>query len=136
LTKKQREALSRKERAGRQKNKLDSWVKFHEGASGNVEGTTFANPKDENGEDNTSAKASNGKRKAETIIVDDVVEVTSPFMSSSHTGQKRSRKDVGNDVDDDDKVLVVQEKGLVECPICDAQVAESHINEHLDVVHP
>jgi hypothetical protein len=137
LTKKQREALSKKERAGRQKNKLDSWVKINEKkeVSGKVKGNTPANPKDEYGEDKTFARATNGKRKAETIIIDDVVEVTSPFMSSSHTGQKRSRKDASNDVDDDE-VLVVQEKGLIECPICDARVAESHINEHLDVVHP
>lgn len=129
LTKKQREALSKKERAGRQKNKLDSWVKVDEKeANGKAEDTTPAKPKDANVKDRTSNKSSSGKRKAEMIVIDDVVEVASP-----HIGQKRSRNSTA---EDDDELLVVEEKLLVECPICSARVAESDINEHLDVVHP
>jgi hypothetical protein len=130
LTKKQREALTKKERAGRQKNKLDSWVKVDEKkeANGKAEGKTPAKPKDVNEKDRTSNKVSNGKRKAETIVIDDVVEVVSP-----HIGQKRSKNST---TEDDDRLLVVEEKLLVDCPICSARVAESDINEHLDVIHP
>jgi hypothetical protein len=129
LTKKQREALSKKERAGRQKNKLDSWVKVDEKKEANekTESTTPAKLKDVNREDRTSNKSSSGKRKAEMIVIDDVVEVASP-----HIGQKRSRNSTA---EDSDELLVVEEKLLVECPICSARVAESDINEHLDVVH-
>ncbi|KAF2793049.1 hypothetical protein K505DRAFT_245312 [Melanomma pulvis-pyrius CBS 109.77] len=133
-TKKQREAMSKKERAGRQKNKLDSWVKVE----GSKEATAksgsriSALPVDANREDGTSNIASSGKRKAEVIIIDDVVDIASPFVSKPRAGQKRPR----NDAVYDDEILVVEKKVLVECPICSVRIAETEINEHLDVVHP
>lgn len=115
LTKKQLQNLSGKERAGRQKNKIDSWVTRSKKKS-NIEGETSDKIIALDKEDETSSKA----------VVEDVVRV-----SSSNAGQKRSRGDV-----DDDDVVVVEKKSLVECPICSMRVADTQINKHLDVVHP
>ncbi|KAF1956382.1 hypothetical protein CC80DRAFT_516573 [Byssothecium circinans] len=118
LTKKQRDALSKKERAGMQKNKLDSWVKA--GTGGRTPEKLDA---DTAKEGKTSLGESKGKRKAETLSVDDVVE-------GNAGGQKRSKA-----TPEDDDVLFVERKILVDCPICSMRIAESDINEHLDVVH-
>ncbi|KAF1946147.1 hypothetical protein EJ02DRAFT_262833 [Clathrospora elynae] len=96
-TKKQLEAMSTKERAGRQKNKLDSWVAAGVRKGAKTEGGTSDKPID---------------------LVED----------KTLAGQKRSRAD-------DDDLLRVEKKLLVECPICNLKIAESDINEHLDTVH-
>lgn len=123
-TKKQLEAMSTKERAGRQKNKLDSWIK----KDVKVEGKTSANPVVIGEEDETSTKSSNDRQNVASLVVEDVVR-SSTSSTSSQTGQKRPR--MGEEHD-----YVVQKKLLVDCPICGARIAESDINEHLDVVHP
>ncbi|EAT85512.1 hypothetical protein HBI56_134480 [Parastagonospora nodorum] len=115
VTKKQLDAMSAKERAGRQKNKLDGWVKAS-AKTGRAEGDTSARPIDVDGEDETS-KSSGSKRKASTLLVDDAVKQNT----------KRSRPD--------DRHSNVESKALVACPICNQKVAEAQINEHLDALH-
>ncbi|KAF2739945.1 hypothetical protein EJ04DRAFT_426021 [Polyplosphaeria fusca] len=115
LTKKQREALSKKERAGRQKNKIDAWVKTD---------TRKAKPEGETSgvqskKDKTSFMPAASQRAERTLTAHEMVSTTS----------KRPRED-------DDHVTLVQKRLLVQCPICSQQVAASEINEHLDVVHP
>ncbi|KAF2691290.1 hypothetical protein K458DRAFT_327568 [Lentithecium fluviatile CBS 122367] len=122
-TKKQIEAMSKKERAGRQKNKLDGWVKMEKGTG--AEGKTSENPI-ELDKDRTSVIKSNGKRKAKTIAVDG-------FVKSHTVNLKRSRATVERTMYGS---TVLVEKVLVDCPICSARIAESEINEHLDLVHP
>jgi hypothetical protein len=97
-TKKQLEAMSTKERAGRQKNKLDNWIK----KDVKVEGKTPAMPI--------------------------VIGAENETLTSFQAGQKRPL--VGEDHEP-----VVQKKLLVDCPICSIRLAESDINEHLDVEH-
>lgn len=110
LTKKQLEALSKKERAGRQKNKIDVWVKTT--APAKTEGSTSVKPK--TGLEQT--------RDGETPLYKD----DSKGLSSS-AGQKRALEENSREV---------SKRLMVECPICDVRIAESEINEHLDVVHP
>jgi hypothetical protein len=116
MTKKQIDAMSAKERAGRQKNKLDSWVKA--GARiDRPEDDTSDQPIDIDSVNKTSTPTN--KRKASTLVVDDIVQV----------GQKRAR------IDRSDNNLNAESKILVQCPICSQKIVESGINEHLDVVH-
>ncbi|KAF2267035.1 hypothetical protein CC78DRAFT_566449 [Lojkania enalia] len=124
LTKKQRNSLSKKERAGLQKNKIDNWVKAEDKRKALSDGNTSNTPIDPDGEDRTSPKIPHMKRKAEMVIV-------SSMIKTGFGGpQKRPKTDI-----DDNEVLTVDEM-LVECPICSIRIAESDINEHLDVVHP
>lgn len=121
-TKKQLDSMTAKERAGRQKNKLDGW--FTAGSKRSVLSDVGSSSKPINMDDDD--ESSNGvptvQKKASKRVVDDVVSL------ESYVSKKRAR------VDDDDD-LVVNKTLLVECPICNLQVAESIINEHLDVVH-
>jgi hypothetical protein len=117
LTKKQLQNLSSKERAGRQRNKLDSWVTTSKMKDERTEGRTSDAPITLDKEDETSSRV--------VVVVEDVVQ-----SASSSAGQKRPRADA------DDDVLITEKKTLVECPICSMQVADSQINEHLDVLHP
>lgn len=121
LTKKQRDALSKKERAGLQKNKLDSWVRSS-GRPAEPKAKGTVSPKA------PSAKASGAKRKAETIIIDDVATETLPKRS-------RNGSDAVCEVNDDARLMQTHVV-LVDCPICIQRVPESEINEHLDTVHP
>jgi hypothetical protein len=115
-TKRQLDAMSTKERAGRQKNKLDNWITTGTKKRANAEGDTSARPINLDGEDDTS--------RARTSVVADVVRRASS-STTAQVGQKRPREDD----------LVIQKKVLVECPICNLRIAESDINEHLDAVH-
>lgn len=90
--------MSTKERAGRQKNKLDNWIK----KDVKVEGKTSAMPIVIGGEDEASTSFQAGQKR--------------PLVSEDHEP-------------------VVQKKLLVDCPICSIRLAESDINEHLDVEH-
>lgn len=108
LTKKQLLSLSGKERAGRQKNKLDNWIK-----------TLNTN----SAEGHTSDKSKIPGKEDETSIVEDAVV-------SSCTGQKRPLNA------EDDDVVTIEKKTLVECPICAMRVADTEINDHLDALHP
>lgn len=113
LTKKQLQNLSSKERAGRQKNKLDSWITKPKKTTGNVGNETHDSFGAQNKEDETSRSA----------VIEDIVAVP-----DSSAGQKRPH-------DEDDDVLVVSKKTLVECPICNIRVANAGINDHLDLQH-
>ena len=64
-TKKKIEAMSKKERAGRQKNKLDGWLKPKEKLNGSDKKPKSPEPPKK--EDNTSSGVINGKRKAAAI---------------------------------------------------------------------
>ncbi|KAJ4986913.1 hypothetical protein SVAN01_07591 [Stagonosporopsis vannaccii] len=114
LTKKQLQNLSGKERAGRQKNKLDSWITKPKGSIGSVEDETDDKSIAQDKEDETSASA----------MVGDAATVP-----DSKAGQKRPQVE-------DDHVLVGGKRRQVECPICNMQVADSDINDHLDLMHP
>ncbi|KAJ4367516.1 hypothetical protein N0V83_007099 [Neocucurbitaria cava] len=128
-TKKQLEAMSTKQRAGRQKNKLDNWVKGGAKKSAETEGNTFDRPINVDVEGETSIKTHNRRVKESTVVVDDVVE-SEGSSTSSRAARKRSL------VADDDQALSLEKKLLLECPICNLRIAESDINEHLDLVHP
>jgi hypothetical protein len=121
LTKKQKEALSKKERAGQQKNKIDDWVKTKD-AEGKMSGRPAE--AEEAGKNYPSSRGGNGKRKAKALVIDDVMEVEASLDVGSTAAQKRVRT-----IDDEAKLLV-------DCPICSTRVEESSINEHLDLVHP
>jgi len=121
-TKKQLEAMSTKERAGRQKNKLDSWIK----KDVKVEGKTSDSPIVIGDEDKTSTKSSNDEQGVVSAVVEHVVPSSTP--TTSRAGQKRLR--------DEEIHPVVQKRLLVDCPICNVRIAESDINEHLDTIHP
>ncbi|KAF2019002.1 hypothetical protein BU24DRAFT_418586 [Aaosphaeria arxii CBS 175.79] len=126
MTKKQREALSKKERAGLQKNKIDSWVTTRkkppieskgEGAASTSDATQAVIP----------PKGMSVKRTFEAIDPDseDTAEIPSQ--------QERQRPKLNPEakvVPDTDLQIMVQ------CPICCEQVAELDINHHLDVEHP
>ena len=114
LTKKQLENLSGKERAGRQKNKLDKWVTSSTKKGSNVESEVTKQPDD---------PAGKGDGKSSSLDVEVVTK-----SSASSAGQKRSRSA-------NESVPIVAKKTLVECPICAMRVADVEINHHLDVLH-
>lgn len=122
-TKRQLESMSAKERAGRQKNKLDGWVKPVVKATFEAEGITSDNPIDLSGEVG-KARTAGSKRRAS--VLDSAEDDTS-------CGEKRSRTQLDRNGAAGEsrisKVIVVQ------CPICGGDLAESEINDHLDVVH-
>lgn len=128
LTKKQRDALSKKERAGMQKNKLDSWVKVGKKDAG-LEDKASSPATQSSEKDKTSSDRLGTKRKTETIALDEVI-------SNDRLKRSRANESDKDKTQDEDKVLLVEEKVLVECPICSMRIAESNINEHLDMVHP
>jgi hypothetical protein len=105
-TKKQLQAMSTKERAGRQKNKLDNWITTAPAKRSQTQG---------------NAHNSSIHLGGETL--------TAPSRSTSpHTGQKRLRPDQEHD-------SAAHKKLLIQCPICSLSMAESEINQHLDVAH-
>ncbi|KAF1840964.1 uncharacterized protein K460DRAFT_410357 [Cucurbitaria berberidis CBS 394.84] len=128
-TKKQLEAMSGKERAGRQKNKLDSWVKVGTKKRAEPDGNTFERPIDVDGERQISIETQSATKKVATTMIEDVVGSESSF-TSSRAGQKKRPLPK-----DDAPDLSIEKKLLVECPICNLRIAESDINEHLDLVH-
>jgi hypothetical protein len=124
VTKKQLDAMSAKERAGRQKNKLDGWVTTSSKNDIIAEGNTSDRPIDIDGEGKPS-KTTNNKRKPSTLVVEDVV-------GSNQTAKNQKRSRVGCE---DSDVIVDKSVQLVQCPICAQSIAEAQINEHLDTVH-
>lgn len=122
-TKKQLEAMSTKERAGRQKNKLDSWITVGAKKGAATKGDTLGGPSDTSAEDKTSTAVSSSGKTA-TSDIGDVVPASSG-SSSSQAPRKRQRPDIEDD-------SVVQKRLLVNCPICNLRMAESDINKHLD----
>ncbi|KAH9865668.1 hypothetical protein J1614_009254 [Plenodomus biglobosus] len=111
-TKKQLDALSAKERAGRQKNKLDGWITGGSRMSSKKEGNISDHPIVVEGEDETLVKSEGSSR------------------GMAFAGQKRPICHVDAKAADN-----TAKKVLVECPICNLPVAETTINEHLDTIH-
>jgi len=122
--------MSTKERAGRQKNKLDSWITVGPKKGTVTEGDTFVRSiqRDASPEDKTSTPVS-CRGKTATSGIEDVVSPSSG-STSSQVAPKRQRPDAEDDA-------VMQKKLLVNCPICNLRMAELDINEHLDacVIH-
>ena len=114
LTKKQLQNLSGKERAGRQKNKLDKWVTSSTKKESNIEGEV--------------TKKLDPPGKDDGIWSSLVVEAVTKSSASS-AGQKRAHSA-------DDSVPIITKKTLVECPICAMRVTDVEINDHLDALHP
>ena len=128
-TKKQLEAMSTKERAGRQKNKLDSWITVGAKKGAATKGDALGGPSDASVEDKTSTAVSSSRKTATLGIGDN--DSPSFGCSSSQAPQKRQRPHTEDDP-------VVQKRLLVNCPICNLRMAESDINKHLDacVIQP
>jgi hypothetical protein len=118
LTKKQVEALSKKERAGRQKNKIDAWVKV---------------AKEDYKESERSA-SKGGDSVPRTMDVKTPPTARSklqqPLIFTGPFGTKRRRSS------DSEISTPAAKQPLVSCPICDKTVPERDINDHLDVQHP
>jgi hypothetical protein len=113
LTKKQLDALSKKERAGRQKNKIDGWVR------GNM--TNRAGSVVDAGSQYGAASKLTGSSSIGTLKSPDSVFATETL---------KRRRGSESDANTAPKKLVVS------CPICDKRVVDTEINEHLDVEHP
>lgn len=95
LTKEQLKSLSAKARAGRQKNKIDGWVKVKEGDKTSSEKSLTNTPK---------KPATKG-----------AVEVSKPSSNGS-SSLKRRRNETN------DGILSFVKKSLVTCPVCDLPV--------------
>ncbi|KAL6708383.1 hypothetical protein ACN47E_002646 [Coniothyrium glycines] len=128
-TKKQLEAMSTMERAGRQKNKLDAWVKSGSKTGHKADGSTSAKPFDLTNEDETSGKSCRNNAKTESVAAGGVMVATrtSHPSAASQKRQLAGIEDYGN--------VQTKKKLLVACPICNMRLAEAVINEHLDTIH-
>jgi hypothetical protein len=122
MTKKQLDALSAKERAGRQKNKLDSWITAS--AKTRTEpGDTSNRPIDVDEEEKTSRSANN-KRKASTLKAEEL-------GAEDHLSKSAKRTRATTEDEDTTTTKTV----LVTCPICSQSIPEPQINQHLDTKH-
>jgi hypothetical protein len=108
LTKKQIQNLSAKERAGRQKNKIDVWIKKENGSP--EKSSTMTRDLD------AVPRVSSIQRERQTSL--------SQFTKRSRSPEREI--DVASPVE---KVL------LIACPICDKSIKDIYINEHLDKAH-
>jgi len=105
LTKAQLNSLSARARAGRQKNKLDSWIQA------------------------VAGKGQNSQSNGSTILTASK-QVPAPVASRKPpTTLKRWL------APDEQPSRSPNKKLVVACPICDEQVAEADINGHLDANH-
>ncbi|KAF2461012.1 SprT-like family-domain-containing protein [Lineolata rhizophorae] len=107
-TKKQRDKMSAKERAGMQKNKLDTWVCGSQDQSG-------------------------ATCKEIEVKVKDVIDLTGDQDESD--GGLSKKRPMDNEAGSTAGPQRTK-KVLAACPICDAAVDEAEINGHLDTVHP
>jgi hypothetical protein len=106
LTKAQLNSLSGMARAGRQKNKLDSWVK-------------------------AAGKGENSQSDGTCTILAVSKKTPTPAPSTkSPTTLKRWL------VHEEQPNRPSHKQLLVACPICDERLAEADINDHLDANHP
>jgi hypothetical protein len=114
LTKKQLEALSKKERAGRQKNKIDGWVRstVTNRTSGSAVNSESRNP---TASKSTGSSSTGGLKASESVLTIETL---------------KRRRGPESDASDTPKKLVVS------CPICDKSMVDTEINEHLDAEHP
>ena len=128
-TKRQLDTMSARERAGRQKNKLDAWITASPKKSSPESGKISNQLTNANGQSKPSVKPADSSKKASTTSIKDLIlKNASPL--NPEAGRKRSR------ADEDEAQLPIEKKLLVECPICPVRIAESDINEHLDIMHP
>ncbi|KAF2808468.1 uncharacterized protein BDZ99DRAFT_390796 [Mytilinidion resinicola] len=133
-TKQQLKNLSLKARAGRQKNKLDSWVApTAKSASGVEKACVIQSPSIpsaksiKEGRNLTLGDHGGLKRRldlfSETSSVTQYVDRESALLEDHPSAVKRPRHDID------------ERSTQVECPICGLTVAEENINEHLDELH-
>lgn len=111
-TKTQLLAMSARERAGRQKNKLDAWVQ----KSSIKNGIELEKP---------ASQMLPSAERGRTIgaPTSEAVEAGNVFLG------KRKRES------ENDRVESLPKQMLVTCPICDQKIKEAEINEHLDSAH-
>jgi hypothetical protein len=110
LSKAQINALSAKERAGLQKNKIDGWIRKSAARQ--------------------EAQADRTGRSSDTaIFVEDSYNTAPSEKDVCESGNKRpfSIEDV--------ETATKLKKLLVSCPICDSRIEEAKINQHLDAMH-
>lgn len=106
LTKDQIRAMSAKDRAGRQKNKIDSWL---------------------------GAASSPRTTAAPTL---DIKQTIDGSRDSRIKDGPDSRKRCRSMELDADVLEPLNKSVLVSCPICEKPIPERDINEHLDTEHP
>lgn len=124
-TKKQLQAMSTKERAGRQKNKLDNWITAGPAKQAQTNASTSDDPIHLS--DDKPRPASSHTNKPKDAVVENLV--SSPSRSTAlDTGHKRPPSLQEHD-------SAMHKKLLIECPICNLTMAEADINQHLDVAH-
>ncbi|OCK86410.1 hypothetical protein K432DRAFT_376728 [Lepidopterella palustris CBS 459.81] len=138
LTKEQIRALSSKARAGKQKNKLDSWVKKKGGDERSPKTASLLDGSKktvlkEVGEVSPLVSKGNSSMKRQQdepkSVVIEIVEVSLPVAHTNESLKRRLSEP-------EDDVQVVRKRALVECPICNFVMTEQDINEHLDMLHP
>jgi hypothetical protein len=105
LTKQQLQALSAKARAGRQKNKIDNWLK-------------------------TTKREPIGLPVATNTTASDNVQAPESGSIAGQAGNKRQRAEEGYEA-----AHKVVKRLIIECPICNTKLAENEINDHLDMEH-
>jgi hypothetical protein len=118
LTKAQLNAMSAKERAGRQKNKIDNWIhKLSNTGRDNIEAAPLTSAKSLANIFNLNNLLPNGERNASA-------------MPRTAVNSSLKRK-----LSADGQVLEQPKRLLVACPICDERMEEVMINQHLDSNH-
>ena len=128
LTKAQLNSLSAMARAGRQKNKLDSWVK---------------SPKKETSAASTTSKstASSTSISSTTSTVLNASTALTASTASTASGSVTSPKERPMSLkrwltEDTHSITPPSKQKQVACPICDERISEKDINTHLDSAHP
>ena len=116
-TKSQLNAMSAKERAGRQKNKIDAWVQ-KSASTGSVEVSSSK------ASDATSAEVIDLRSRSPSPRASLSAEV---IKRSNGLKRQLSAEEISSQPD--------SKKPLVACPICDARLEDSGINQHLDIIH-
>jgi hypothetical protein len=140
LTKQQLKNLSSKARAGRQRNKLDSWVTPKTTASSSVpkkDGVIESLPIPSTkviGEPRTLTMAENGGLKKRTHPSAEA-SASAGHECESLSPETMARISKRRKHDTDEVSVSTTIRTQVQCPICDLTVAEENINEHLDELH-
>ncbi|KAF2496276.1 hypothetical protein BU16DRAFT_572418 [Lophium mytilinum] len=140
LTKQQLKNLSSKARAGRQKNKIDSWVapKAENVSSPEKARVTTSppiSPSPGTVEGRTLTLGAHGglKRRmdpiSETNSATQSVSREYPLPGNLPRSVKRQKREL------DERLTSITINSQVECPICGITVVEENINEHLDELH-
>ncbi|KIW06936.1 uncharacterized protein PV09_02598 [Verruconis gallopava] len=113
-TKAQLSNMTAKARAGRQKNKIDSWVRK-------------SNSDEKEEAEKPGRIPSSIEHLYNSFLVSNNAEhVPSKAVSMSNVKRERTK---------DDQEAQPRKKMLVNCPICDERIDEAMINQHLDNLH-